>query len=39
MMKERSLISSVGVLLYVVLSFIDKFIYKIEIRLPQSHWL
>lgn len=28
-MKERSFISSIGILLYVILSFIDRFIYKI----------
>ena len=28
-MKERSFIGSIGILLYVVLSLIDRFIYKI----------
>ena len=28
-MKERSFISSIEILLYVILSFIDRFIYKI----------
>lgn len=28
-MKERSFIGSIGILLYIILSFIDRFIYKI----------
>ena len=28
-MKERSFIGSIGILLYVILSLIDRFIYKI----------
>ena len=28
-MKERSFIGSIGILLYVILSFTDRFIYKI----------
>lgn len=29
-MKERSFISSIGILLYVVLSLIDRFFYQIQ---------
>lgn len=37
-MKERSFIGSIGILLYVILSFIDRFIYKIPntIYIPLS---